>query len=351
MDTLVGDSDAAQAAVRADLVYVNDTEVGIRRSKSGDGFIYVSASGEPVTSAKALARIRTLAIPPAWTDVWICARDEGHIQATGRDQRARKQYRYHPAWTACRDEAKFSSLAAFAQALPRLRTRVDKDLRKRGLGRERVLASAVHLLDQTLIRVGNDSYSRENNSFGLTTLRSRHLDIESSSLRFAFTGKSGQKWRLKLTDRRMASVIRAIQELPGQRLFQYLDDQGARHDVHSHDVNDYIKAVIGPEFTSKHFRTWGASVSAAIALAHTERPNSKRQQAIALNAVLDDVARLLHNTRAVCRRCYVHPAIINAWQDGELGDQLAALRRRYPKPFKNLDGDESAVRRWLAQSA
>ena len=349
MDASVFESEWEQAAARAELAYVNDTDAGIRRRRCGRGFIYVSPAGGRVDCASTLDRIKALAIPPAWTGVWICADDRGHIQATGRDQRARKQYRYHAQWTAHRDQVKFSNLAAFSQALPKLRDKVEKDLRKRGVGRERVLASAIHLLDQTFMRVGNEVYSRDNKSFGLTTLHSRHLDIAGSNLKFSFTGKSGQKWRLKLSDRRMASVIRAIQELPGQRLFQYLDEDGDRRVVHSHDINGYIKEAIGPDFTSKHFRTWGATVSAGISLAQIELPASKRQQAVALNQAIDGVASLLNNTRAVCRSCYVHPDIIQAWMDGHLNDQLATLRRRYPRPLKGLDADETLVRRWLLQ--
>lgn len=343
-------SGPAEAAERADLAYVSDAEPGYRRRRAGKGFFYVDAQGARLREAATLARIRALAIPPAWSDVWICPDPAGHVQATGRDDRGRKQYRYHPAWTACRDEAKFSSLADFARALPRLRARVDADLRRRGLPRRRVLASLVRLLDHTLIRIGNDAYAQQNNSFGLTTLRPRHLAVEGSSLRFSFTGKSGQEWRLKLADRRVASVVRAIQELPGQRLFQYLDEDGARRDIRSQDVNDYIRAAAGRDFTSKHFRTWGATVAAALALAGTPLPAAKREQAAALNAVVDDVAKMLRNTRAVCRRCYVHPAVVAAWQEGRLAEEIGALRRRLPRPLKGLDAEESTVLRWLSRA-
>lgn len=340
-----------RAAERADLVYVNDAEPGYRRRRAGRGFLYLDPAGARLGDEGELARIRALAVPPAWSEVWICPDPAGHIQATGRDERGRKQYRYHPAWTAQRDEAKFSGLIAFARALPKLRARVDADLRKRGLPRERVVASVVRLLDNTLIRIGNDAYAQENGSFGLTTLRSRHLEAEGSSLRFSFTGKSGRKWRLKLSDRRVATVVRAIQELPGQRLFQYLDEEGGRHDIRSQDVNDYIRAAIGPDFSSRHFRTWGATVSAALSLAETGVPGSKRGRAVALNAVLDEVATMLRNTRTVCRRCYVHPAVVEAWQEGRLGPQMKAIGRRFPRPLKGLDRSESAVLRWLSGRA
>ena len=326
---------------------MDDGEPGCRRRRAGKGFTYVDAGGRRVDDVATLARIRALAIPPAWNDVWICPDPAGHIQATGRDQRGRKQYRYHPAWTACRDEAKFSSLADFARLLPKLRERVEADLGRRGLPLERVVASVVHLLDRTMIRIGNDAYRRENNSFGLTTLRSRHLEIEGANLRFAFKGKSGQEWRLRLSDRRIARVVRAIQELPGQHLFQYLDEDGARREISSHDVNDYIREAIGPQFTSKHFRTWGATVFAVTELADEPLPGPKRAQAVALNAVLDRVAARLRNTRAVCRRCYVHPAVVDAWLDGRLHEEIKAIRVRARRPLKGLDADESLVLRWL----
>jgi len=340
---------SAQVAEHADLTHVTDADIGYRRRRAGKGFHYLDSKGSGLRDHSSLARIRALAIPPAWSDVWICADPAGHIQATGRDDRGRKQYRYHAAWTACRDEAKFSSLVGFARSLLLLRSRVDADLRGRGVSRQRVLATVVSLLDNTFIRVGNDAYALENNSFGLTTLRSRHVQVEGTSLRFSFVGKSGRQWRLRLSDRRVASVIRAIQELPGQRLFQYLDEEDQRRDIRSQDVNDYIRDAVGEDFTSKHFRTWGATVSAAMALADIELPATKREQAIALNSALDEVAGMLHNTRAVCRRCYVHPAVIDTWLKGRLGDEIGAIWRRLPRPLKGLDRDESTVLRWLSR--
>ncbi|WP_348601903.1 DNA topoisomerase IB [Aminobacter sp. J41] len=328
-------------------MYVNDGEPGIRRRRAGRGFFYVAAGGARLSDADVLSRIRTLAIPPAWTDVWICPDPTGHIQATGRDQRGRKQYRYHPAWTACRDEAKFSSLAAFAHALPGLRDKVEEDLALRGLPREKVIASIIWLLDKTMIRIGNDAYRRENKSFGLTTLRDRHVEVNGSSLRFAFRGKSGQEWRLKLQDRRIAKIVRAVQDIPGQHLFQYLDDDGERREVRSHHVNAYIRDAIGEEFSAKHFRTWGASVLAIREFGAIPLPETKRAQAVALNQVIDEVAATMRNTRAVCRRCYVHPLIIDSWLEGTLGDELRDITRRTRKPLKGLDEDESLMLRWL----
>jgi DNA topoisomerase I len=328
------------------LIHVSDTDPGIRHLRAGRGFTYRNGKGR-LTDEDALARIRSLAIPPAWTDVWICPDPAGHIQATGRDAKGRKQYRYHPDWTAQRDEAKFSSLSEFARRLPALRAQIDVDLRRRGLGRERVVATAVKLLDETLIRVGNDIYATENKSFGLTTLRTRHLELEGSRLRFSFTGKSGQTWALSLTDRRLARVIRGLHDLPGQRLFRYVDDDGARRDIRSHDVNDYIQQTIGPEFSSKHFRTWGATVSAANALAEIDVPETKRGQARALNDVLDKVARQLRNTRTICRNCYVHPRILSDWQEGTLNAEIAEIRRRVRRPARGLARDEAVVLHWL----
>ena len=266
---------AEEAARQASLIYVSDTEPGIRRKKSGKGFSYVGANGKPVRDGKVMARILSLVIPPAWTDVWICGDPDGHIQATGRDVRGRKQYRYHPRWSASQGDVKYSSLAAFARALPKLRESMDGDLRKRGLGRERVIASVIWLLDNTMIRVGNAAYARDNKSFGLTTLRSRHVAVEGAKLRFAFKGKSGKEWKLKLVDRRMAKIVRSIQELPGQHLFQYLDEEGGRRAVRSQDVNEYIRDAVGAEFSSKHFRTWGGTVRAVTMFAETPLPETK----------------------------------------------------------------------------
>ena len=253
---------AQGAAIQASLNYVTDAEPGIRRLGAGKRFSYKGPNGR-VVSGSIRARIKALAIPPAWTDVWISPDPDGHIQATGRDQRGRKQYRYHSAWAEERDGTKYSSLVAFAESLPELRRRIDADLRRHGLPAERVVAAVVWLLDNTMIRVGNAAYARDNKSFGLTTLRDRHVDISGSSLRFAFKGKSGEEWKLKLVDRRIARIVRGAQDLPGQKLFQYLDEDGNRHPVRSVDVNRYIRDAAGADFSSKHFRTWGGTIHAA----------------------------------------------------------------------------------------
>jgi DNA topoisomerase-1 len=329
----------------AGLVYICDAEPGIRRQKRGRGFSYLMA-GKPVREADTLQRIKALAIPPAWTDVWICRDPLGHLQATGRDDRGRKQYCYHPAWTTAREEAKFSTLAVFARALPRLRKRIELDLKTRGASRERIIASIVWLLDKTLIRIGNENYAQQNKTFGLTTLRARHLTVEGSSLRFSFVGKSGREWKLRLSDRRVASVVRAIQELPGQHLFQYRDSDGVLHDIHSHDVNDYIREATGDDFTSKHFRTWGATVLAASSLAETPLPPARGARVKILNQAIDAVAGKLRNTRAVCRTGYIHPAVIEAWNNGTLQAELQRAARGHPA--KGLSPQETTVLRWLS---
>jgi DNA topoisomerase-1 len=345
-----GDNDRQQAAEdaarQASLTYVSDAEPGIRRRKTGQDFSFVGSNGKPVTDKRTLARIQSLVVPPAWTDVWISGDPDGHIQATGRDQRGRKQYRYHPRWSESRDEVKYSSLADFAHALPKIRERIDADLRRRELPRERVVASVVWLLDNTMIRVGNSVYARDNKSFGLTTLKTRHVEVEGSKLRFAFKGKSGKEWKLKLVDRRMAKIMRSIQELPGQHLFQYINGGGERRSVTSQDVNDYIQTAVGGDFSSKHFRTWGGTVRALSLFAQVPPPDTKAGIARAMNVVIDEVARHLGNTRAVCRKCYIHPEVMESWRQGRLADELAAARRSRRK-LKGLDDEEALVLRWL----
>jgi DNA topoisomerase I len=336
------------AAKEAALAYVSDEQPGIRRRRAGTGFFYVSANGERITDPAIRDRIDRLAIPPAWTDVWISPKANGHIQATGRDAKGRKQYRYHSRWTLCRDEAKFSSLVTFAYALAPLRAQVDADLRKTGLPREKVVASVVWLLDNTLIRVGNAAYARDNKSFGLTTLKNRHVAVEGARLRFTFKGKSGRQWRIQLVDRRIAKIIRRIQELPGQQLFQYLDESGDRRSVDSHDINAYIRDACGDDFTSKHFRTWGGTIHAASLFAVTPVPDAAAARKRTMNAVIDAVAARLVNTRAVCRSCYIHPRVLERWGEGRLPVELAAARRARRKLADGLDEEEGVVLKWLS---
>ena len=342
----VSDRLEASAAGGA-LIYANDGEPGIRRRRAGKGFRYFWQDGRTVRDPAVLARIKGLVVPPAWNDVWIAPRADFHLQVTGKDIRGRKQYRYHERWTAFRDEVKYASLIAFARVLPRLRQAIDADLGRRGLGRETVLATVTRLLDTTMIRVGNAAYARDNGSFGLTTFRDRHVNVEGSTLQFCFKGKSGKEWRLKMTDRRVARIVKGAQDLPGQHLFQYVDDAGERRRVTSNDVNAYIRAAAGGAFTSKHFRTWGGTVQALLLFSELEPPETKRDFAVATNAVIDAVSLHLGNTRAVCRRCYIHPSVLESWQEGRLAEEIAIVRRRYRKTPAGLHRAEYLALRWL----
>lgn len=339
--------DPHEAAADVALTYGSDAEAGIRRRRAGSGFAYSWPDGGRVADPAVRDRIAALAIPPAWTDVWIAPADDCHLQATGKDARGRKQYRYHARWTACRDEVKYGNLTAFARALPRLRAVVEADLGRRGLGRDKVVATVVRLLDRTLIRVGNRAYARDNGSFGLTTFRNRHARVEGSTLRFRFRGKSGKEWMLQVSDRRLARIVKGAQDLPGQQLFQYLDAEGAPRGVGSQDVNAYIRAASGGAFTSKHFRTWGGTVRALELFSELGLPETKAGQARVANQVVDAVATRLCNTRTVCRQCYIHPAVVEAWQTGRLGDGMAAVRRRYRRTPVGLDRPEYLALRWL----
>lgn len=306
--------DPESAAASAGLRYITDATPGIRRRRSGEGFIYRLPDGAPMGKPH-LERIRKLAIPPAWTEVWICPDPRGHLQATGRDAKGRKQHLYHPDYRASRDATKFAYLAAFAQCLPRLRRRVRQHMSLPGLPREKVLALTVYLLEATLIRIGNESYARDNKSFGLTTLRNRHLAIRGAELRFRFTGKSGRAWTLSLQDRRIARIMRACQELPGQDLLQYRDTDGTVQKITSTDVNAYLRELTGADITAKDFRTWAGTVLAARALQALEAVESvtagKRRQ----RQMINEVAERLGNTPTVCRKCYIHPVILGCFVD------------------------------------
>lgn len=314
----------------AGLSYVSDQDPGLRRkaARSRSGFNYVDTAGKPVTDARTLDRIRTLAIPPAWTDVWISPKAGGHIQATGRDARGRKQYRYHPRWQAERGAGKFDRLIAFGRALPALRKQVDTDLAGRGLPREKVLAAIVRVMEMTLIRVGNEEYAKQNKSFGLTTLRDRHAKIGGAKAVFEFTGKSGKTHCTGFNDQRLARVVKACQDIPGQRLFQYLDEDGHRRAVESADVNAYIREALGDDFSAKDFRTWAGTVAAARALTMPECADlmaSKRN----VNTCVKAVAGLLGNTAAVARSAYIHPVILEAYAAGELDLKPGASDRAF----------------------
>ena len=310
-------ADAKEAGLR----YVNDGDPGITRRKVGKGWSYRNPDGSLVRDRTTLDRIRGIVIPPAWRDVWISVTANGHIQATGRDERGRKQYRYHERWNAHRGEAKYERTIAFAQALPALRRRVEKDLAQPGLARDKVIATVVSLLESTLIRVGNETYARENKSYGLTTMRDRHVDVHGETITFAFRGKSGIEHKISLRDRKLAGIVRRCQDLPGQTLFQWVDRDGARHHVTSDDVNSYLRDAMGDDFTAKDMRTWAGTVLAAHELAHFDFPWSTKTEAHKnLVAAIRTVAGHLGNTAAVTRKCYIHPSIISSYEDGTVVD-------------------------------
>jgi DNA topoisomerase-1 len=314
--------DPLASAEAAGLRYASDAAPGIRRRRAGRGFSYVGPDGRIVRDKATLARIRSLAIPPAYTDIWISPSANGHVQATGRDARGRKQYRYHPRWREVRDETKFGRMLAFSQALPRLRARLEADLARTGLPREKVLATVVRLLESTGIRVGNDEYARANRSFGLTTLQDRHVEVSGSTLRFQFRGKSRKTHRVALNDRRLARIVARCQALPGADLFQYLADDGATMSIGSGDVNDYLREITGEDFTAKDFRTWAGTLQAVAALEAAGPAASEREAKSAILKAIDQVAEQLNNTRAVCRKYYVHPAVLETYQAGTLHDAL-----------------------------
>jgi DNA topoisomerase-1 len=327
--------DPVESAKAAGLRYVTDDEPGIRRRKSGKGFSFVDAQGKTVKDPKVVERIKKLAIPPAWTDVWICPRANGHLQATGRDARGRKQYRYHVDWRAVRDETKFGRMIAFGETLPRIRERVDQDLSLRGLPREKVVAAVVKLLETTLIRVGNPEYAKQNNSFGLTTLRNRHVDISGSTLHFEFRGKSGKDHSVEIHDRRLARIVRQVRDLPGQKLFQYLDEGGERQSISSEDVNDYLRATTGEDFSAKDFRTWGGTVLALSALLELGPCDTEKEASQAVVEAIKQVSSSLGNRPAICRKFYVHPLVIESYLEGSLAQDFADGGRP-----KGSDGDE-----------
>ena len=312
------------------------------------GFRYVGPHGLPIRKDAELKRIRALAIPPAWTDVWICRDGRGHVQATGRDAKGRKQYRYHANWHSCRGETKFDRMSAFAAALPGIRARTAADLARPGLPREKVLAAVVQLLEKSLIRVGNEEYARQNHSFGLTTLQDKHVDVRGASLRFEFRGKSGVKHRVAVNDRRLARIVKQCRDLPGQDLFQYIDDDGRRCDVTSGDVNAYLKSITGQNFTAKDFRTWAATVLCATALDELETVQSPTKAKKNMLQAIEAVAGVLGNTRAVCRKSYIHPAVMDAYMDGTtLATLRQAVRKRRTTAANALRPEESAVLRLL----
>lgn len=312
-------SDPVASAKAAGLRYVSDEIPGIRRVLRGKHFTYICPDGKELADETEISRIKALAVPPAYRDVWICPIANGHLQATGRDARGRKQYRYHKRWREIRDETKYGRMIAFAQTLPAIRKRIESDLALPGLPREKVLATVVQLLESTAIRVGNDEYAKDNGSFGLTTLRNKHAKVDGSLVRFAFRGKSGVRHAIDLRDKRLARIVRQCQDLPGQQLFEYVDDDGASHAIDSADVNEYIRAISGEDFSAKDFRTWLGTVTCASLLAQQDAAQTQTERKQRLTAVIGDVAKRLGNTPSVCRKCYVHPHVVDAYlEHGEL---------------------------------
>jgi DNA topoisomerase-1 len=342
------DVEAKAHARAAGLHYVTDASPGLTRRTSARGPRYFNANGRAVKDAATLGRIKRLAIPPAWTDVWICRDPDGHTQATGRDARGRKQYRYHPDWRSTRDEAKFNRTLLFGRALPRIRRRVARDLRRPGLGREKVLAAMVRLLETTLIRVGNEEYYHANHSVGLTTMRDRNVSIRGGVLHFAFRGKAGKRHEIDLADPHLARIVRRTQDLPGQELFQYIDEAGTRQRVSSTDVNDYLHRIGGEDFSAKDFRTWAGTVLAALALQEFEKFDSQAQAKRNLVEAIERVARRLGNTPTICRKCYIHPVILESYLDGQA---VRLLRKRTENALRDriagLSAPEGAVLAFL----
>jgi DNA topoisomerase-1 len=347
--------DPAEVAKSAGLRYVSDTMPGIKRKRAGKHFSYIGLDGKPIRDPEVLRRIRSLAIPPAWTNVWISPKPDGHIQATGRDARGRKQYRYHPRWREVRDETKYNRMIAFGEALPRIRTRVAHDLSQSGgPTREKVLAAVLWLLDTTSIRVGNEEYARENKSYGLTTLRNRHVAISGTKIRFHFRGKSGKEHTVSVNNRQLARIIKRLQDLPGHELFEYLDENGQPQPIESSDVNNYMRDISGQDFTAKDFRTWAGTVYATSALQEIGEAENKTQAKKNVNQAIEVAAEHLGNTRAICRKCYVHPSVIDAYLEGTLLNDLSRYESReeaakaLPKDV-GLRPDEELVLQFLKE--
>jgi DNA topoisomerase I len=341
-------TDPVESAKAAGLRYVSDTRPGLRRRRSGKGFRYVDAEGKTVRDKETLARIKSLVIPPAWTGVWICPNPKGHLQATGRDARGRKQSRYHPRWREVRDETKYERMMIFGAALPTIRERVEQDLGMPGLPRPKVLATIVRLMEVTLIRVGNEEYARQNQSYGLTTMRNKHVAVDGSTVTFHFQGKSRVQHTVDITDRRLARIVQRCQDIPGYELFQYVDKDGTRHSVDSADVNEYLREIAGQEFTAKDFRTWAGSVLACEMLWEFEKFESETEAKKNVVQAIKQVATRLGNTPSVCRKCYVHPVVLDCYMSGAMLDGVkrqvqeeeagepAALRRQEEALLKLL---------------
>lgn len=341
-----------EIAREAGLIYVNADEPGIRRARSGGGFRYTGPDGRAVRDAKTLARIKALAVPPAWKNVWICASPRGHIQATGLDAAGRKQYRYHAGWRTIRDQTKYERMIPFGEALPSIRKRVREDLALPDLPREKILATIVRLIDLTYIRVGSARYTKANGSFGLTTMRGRHAEVSGSTVRFEFKGKGGKLHEVDVRDPRIAKIVKQCQEIPGQHLFQYLNSDGERRPISSDDVNEYLGLISGADFTAKDFRTWAGSVLALRELCGVEVASSASESRRLVNSAIEHVASELRNTVAVCRACYVHPAVVEGYLDGSLAEvRLRRVRTKGQSPDDRLRPDEAALLRFLKTAA
>ncbi len=338
-------TEPSASAEAAGLRYATDERPGIRRIRAGRGFRYAAPDRTRVRDAATLERIRKLAIPPAYHDVWISPDPRGHIQATGRDARGRKQYRYHARWREVRDETKFDRMLAFSRALPRIRRCVERDLARPALPKEKVIAAVVRLLEDTCIRIGNEEYARDNDSYGLTTLRDDHVEVAGNRVLFEFRGKRGKEHRCRLSDRRLARVIARCQALPGEELFQYVDEGGRRQAIDSGDVNTYLRAISGDEFSAKDFRTWSGTVLAASALLAAEHAHKKAQRKKLVLAAIDQVAAQLNNTRAVCRKYYIHPGVLEAFEQGSLAESFRA--RRGNRSSNGLYAPERSLIRFL----
>ncbi|HLW35323.1 MAG TPA: DNA topoisomerase IB [Chthoniobacterales bacterium] len=341
-------AEAIEAAQEAGLRYISDQRAGYTRKAKGDDFEYLDLEGKPITDEQRLLRIKRLAIPPAWTEVWICPLPNCHIQATGRDARRRKQYLYHERWREVRDENKYDRMIDFGKALPKIRRRVAKDLKLSGLPRNKILATVVQLLERTFIRIGNEEYARDNKSFGLTTMKDRHVEVKGSKLRFRFRGKSGKDHEVDVTDRHIAKIISKLQDLPGQDLFQYLDDDGEVRDITSQDVNEYLREITGEDFSAKDFRTLAGTVLTAVALNAQEKFENNKQAKANITTAVKAVAQILGNTPAICRKCYVHPAIFESY----LGRKsIEGLKQRTEEALEKESADlrqsEKAVLKFL----
>lgn len=339
-----------EVAEEAGLRYVSDDQPGYSRKRRGKKFVYFDTAGKEIKDETRILRLNRLAVPPAYRDVWICPSPNGHLQATGIDDRGRKQYRYHERWREQRDENKYEKMVLFGRTLPKIRRRLTRDLKQRGLPREKVLATVVELLERTFIRIGNEEYAKENKSFGLTTMRNRHVDVKGGNVRFQFRGKSGVDHDIDVDDQRVAKIVKKMQELPGQEVFQYLDDAGERHHVTSDDVNSYLHEITGEEFTAKDFRTWAGTVMAAMALQAQEAFENNSQAKKNVKAAISAVAKVLGNTPAVCRKCYVHPAVLETYLDGSLIEGLKKqTEKTLAKSFLRLRSEEAAVLSFLQE--